>query len=162
MSTKRILKELGDLQANPPTGATVALAPSQDIHAWNITLLGPAGTPYERGTFALVVRLPAEYPFKPPSVRFGTRIYHPNVTDDGAGSVCLAILKPDQWKPSTQMRGVIEAVRALLMEPQPDDPLEARIADEFRNERDTWEKKARKATQEWASSGAVEFKEVEG
>ena len=45
------------------------------------------------------VTLPAEYPFKAPGVRFATRIWHPNVTNDAQGAVCLGILKPDAWKP---------------------------------------------------------------
>ena len=44
--------------------------------------------------FKLEVFLPAEYPMKPPMIRFMTRIYHPNV--DGVGRICVDILK-DQW-----------------------------------------------------------------
>lgn len=30
-----------------------------------------------------------------------TRIYHPNVTDDGA--ICMGLLKSEAWKPSTKI-----------------------------------------------------------
>ncbi len=127
-----------------------------DLHKWHVTIDGPEATAYAGGRFGLVVTLPPEYPFKAPAVTFATRIYHPNVTNDSAGSICLALLKAENWKPSTRLAGVLEAVRALLVEPQPDDPLEARIADEYRNERKEFEKNARAYTLRYAR-GPVKF-----
>lgn len=66
------------------------------------------------------------------------------------GNVCLALLKSENWKPSTKIAAVLEAVRNLLIEPQPDDPLEERIAEEFRRDRGAWESKAREYTQRYA------------
>lgn len=112
------------------------------MNEWFVTIEGPAGTVYAGGTFGVVVTLPNEYPFKPPAVTFATRIYHPNVTNDAQGNICLAMLKTDNWKPMFPMRGVLEAVRNLLVEPQPDDPLETRIADEYRSNRAEFDKQA--------------------
>jgi ubiquitin-conjugating enzyme E2 D/E len=39
--------------------------------------------------------------------------------------------------------GVLEAVRGLLVEPMPDDPLEARIAEEYKADRKEFEKNAK-------------------
>ena len=128
---------------NPPAGISVALVNESDVHRWRVTLSGPPGTPYVGGTFVLAVTLPTDYPFKPPSVTFTTRIYHPNVTNDSAGNICLGVLKPENWKPASRLTAVLEAVRALLVEPQPDDPLEARIADEYRQDRREFDKNAK-------------------
>ncbi|KAI5867362.1 ubiquitin-conjugating enzyme [Durotheca rogersii] len=142
-SQKRISKELQECTASPPAGMTVSLVSEADLHTWAVTLAGPAGTVYAGGVFALTVVLPPDYPFKAPQVTFATRIYHPNVTNDSVGSICLALLKPENWKPSGRVRAVLEAVRHLLIEPNPDDPLEARIADEFRSARPEFDKNAR-------------------
>ena len=40
---------------------------------------GPKETPYEGGTFELVISVPEQYPLTPPSVRYRTKIFHPNV-----------------------------------------------------------------------------------
>ena len=55
---------------------------------------GAQGTAYEGLTFRLSLKFTSEYPFKPPSVRFDTPCFHPNV--DTHGNICLDILK-EKW-----------------------------------------------------------------
>ncbi|ERT01075.1 ubiquitin-conjugating enzyme E2 D/E [Sporothrix schenckii 1099-18] len=156
MSFKRIAKDFANCQANAPDGMTIEMPYPDDMSIWHITLQGPPDTVYAKGTYGLVVVLPSSYPFKPPVVTFATRIYHPNVTNDSAGNICLAILKTDNWKPAFPMTSVLEAVRNLLVEPQPDDPLEARIADEYRTQRAAFEEQARLYVEKYAK-GAPTF-----
>ncbi|KAI1456335.1 ubiquitin-conjugating enzyme [Annulohypoxylon moriforme] len=141
-SQKRITKELSECVNNPPAGITVS-ASEENLHVWTATLIGPQGTVYAGGIFTLSIVLPPDYPFKAPQVTFATRIYHPNVTNDSAGSICLGMLKPENWKPASKIHAVLDAVRQLLVEPNPDDPLEPRIADEYKNAPKEFEKSAR-------------------
>jgi ubiquitin-conjugating enzyme E2 D/E len=129
---------------------TIHLPDEANLHRWHVTLQGPASTPYSGGQFGLVVTLPPEYPFKAPAVTFATRVYHPNVTNDSNGNICIAQLKPENWKPAGRLAAVLDAVRQLLVEPNPDDPLEARIADEYRHQRGLFEKTAREYVQRYA------------
>ncbi|OAA41825.1 Ubiquitin-conjugating enzyme/RWD-like protein [Cordyceps fumosorosea ARSEF 2679] len=149
-STRRITKEFGDITQSPPNGYSVSLGPNDSLHTWHVTLLAPAGSVFHPGRFGLVLTLPVEYPFRAPSVRFVTRIYHPNVTNDSLGNVCLALLKPENWKPSTKVAAVLEALRGLLLEPLPDDPLEDRIAEQFRNDRAAFDKAAKDFVERYA------------
>ncbi|KAK6065387.1 ubiquitin conjugating enzyme [Seiridium cupressi] len=149
MASKRIVKELGECQSSPPADISISYNES-DIHKWNISLTGPQGSAYQGGTFNLTLTLPTDYPFKAPVVNFTTRIYHPNVTNDNMGNICLSILKAENWKPASRIRGVLEAVRNLLIEPQPDDPLEMRIAEEFKNDRASFEKNAKQYVDRYA------------
>ncbi|KAM7195774.1 Ubiquitin-conjugating enzyme/RWD-like protein [Naviculisporaceae sp. PSN 640] len=153
---KRIAKELSDCTSNCPPGMKVHLASESDLHKWHVTMEGPPQSIYAGGTFGLIVTLPPDYPFKAPQITFATRIYHPNVTNDSIGSICLGLLKPEQWKPATRIRSVLEAIRNLLVEPQPDDPLEARIADEYKTDRKGFEKNAKSYLARYAK-GAVKF-----
>ena len=57
-------------------------------------MLGPIDTPYEGGTFLLNIDFPQEYPIKPPKIRFRTKIYHPNINENG--QICLNILHKDE------------------------------------------------------------------
>ncbi|KAJ4308107.1 hypothetical protein N0V84_012294, partial [Fusarium piperis] len=91
----------------------------------------------------------------PPVVKFSTRIYHPNVTNDSLGNICLGLLKPDAWKPSTKIRAVLEALANLLEEPQLDSPLEERIAQQYQSEREAFDKTAKQHVERYAMGEPV-------
>lgn len=42
--------------------------------------LGPPDTPYEGGQYYIDIRIPNDYPFRPPQMKFKTKIWHPNVS----------------------------------------------------------------------------------
>ncbi|KIX03228.1 uncharacterized protein Z518_06780 [Rhinocladiella mackenziei CBS 650.93] len=151
---KRITKELGELMTSPPAGITVELVDESNLFQWKVTMEGPAGSPYASGNFNLSLTLPPNYPFKPPTVTFITKIYHPNISNDSppnSGIMCLGMLKDSEWKPSTKMSAVLEFARQLLKEPNPDDAVEAKIADQFRNDRAAYEKEAKEWVKRYAS-----------
>ncbi|KAH6646544.1 ubiquitin-conjugating enzyme [Truncatella angustata] len=153
MASKRIVKELDECQKAPPPDTSIAYNES-DIHKWTVTLAGPEGSVYQGGSFVLTLKLPTDYPFKAPVVTFDTRIYHPNVTNDSQGNICLSILKSENWKPASRIKGVLEAIRNLLVEPNPDDPLEQRIAEEYRNDRTSFDKNAKQYVERYAKGDA--------
>jgi ubiquitin-protein ligase len=102
------------------------------------------------GKFQLLLVLPTEYPFKPPKINFKTRIYHPNVTFDEHGSMCIGILKAEAWKPSSKIMSVLTATQQLLVEPVPDDAVEQSAANKFKEDRKAFDKEAREMTKKYA------------
>lgn len=79
------------------------------------------------------------------------------MTNDAAGNICLPLLKDENWKPGSRLRAVLEAVRALLDAPNPDDPLEPRIAEEYMREREVFEKNARAQVMAYAKGKTPSF-----
>jgi len=71
-----------------------------------------------------------EYPFKHPQVKFTTKIYHPNVNRTD-GTVCEEMLSHN-WSPQTQMREVLEKVYKMMEEPNPDNPVDEEITQQFK------------------------------
>eukprot|EP00842_Homolaphlyctis_polyrhiza_P005698 jgi/Hompol1/6129/HPOL_001612-RA len=123
-----------------------------DLH--RPVIQGLAGSPYEGGLFKLDINIPARFPFEPPCIQFVTPIYHPNI--DNHGRICLDILKmppKGTWKPSIHLSGVLNSIRLLLQEPNPDDPLLEDIAGEFKSSYETYYRKARAFTQLHAVAG---------
>ncbi|KAG9567494.1 ubiquitin-conjugating enzyme, partial [Aureobasidium melanogenum] len=143
MANKRIVTELGQVSNNPVPGTQVQLAEEGNVFLWEVIMQGPEDSVYANGKFKIEVALPKEYPFKPPTVSFKTKIYHPNVSNDDKGSMCLGMLRSDQWKPPNKIRDVLILVRQILSAPQPDDAVESRIADEYKNHPEVFEKNAK-------------------
>lgn len=100
-------------------------------------------TSTQGGKFHIQITLPKEYPFKPPTLSFRTKIYHPNVSNDERGAMCLGMLKSDEWKPPNKISDVLKLVRTVLAAPQPDDAVEAGVAEEFKNNPAGFEKTAK-------------------
>ncbi|KAJ1334396.1 hypothetical protein BSLG_007551 [Batrachochytrium salamandrivorans] len=68
---------------------------------------------------------------------------------DDHGRICLDILKmppKGSWRPSIHISGVLNSIRLLLLEPNPDDPLSDDIAIEFKMSRLLFISKAREYT----------------
>ena len=88
--------------------------------------MGPDNSPYQGGIFYLKIDFPSDYPFKPPKVRFTTKIYHCNI--NATGGICLDILK-DEWSPALTISQVLLSICSLMDDANPNDPLVSEIAD---------------------------------
>ena len=146
MALKRIQKELADLNKDPPGNCSAGPTDASDLYHWQATIMGPSDSPYQGGVFFLAVHFPSEYPFKPPKVNFTTRIYHPNINQNGA--ICLDILK-DQWSPALTISKVLLSISSLLTDPNPDDPLVPEIAHQYKTSKAKYETTAREWTRKY-------------
>ncbi|KAG0143924.1 hypothetical protein CROQUDRAFT_660640 [Cronartium quercuum f. sp. fusiforme G11] len=147
-ANRRIAKEYADLQSNPVDNVTMEPDESNVLH-WTGSITGPADSPYQGGRFKIEATFPLEYPFKAPTIKFLTRIYHPNITQEGL--LCVGILKADAWKPSVRIEHVLRTIVNLLVEPNPDDAIVASVAEQYVKDRPAFLAAARESVGKYAT-----------
>eukprot|EP01022_Parablepharisma_sp_SALTPOND_P033815 TRINITY_DN89713_c1_g1_i1.p1 TRINITY_DN89713_c1_g1~~TRINITY_DN89713_c1_g1_i1.p1 ORF type:complete len:262 (+),score=0.97 TRINITY_DN89713_c1_g1_i1:112-786(+) len=119
---------------------------------WPSILLPPLSqqkdTAYEGGTYIIDIEIPPDYPFKPPKMRFETKIWHPNISSV-TGAICLDILK-NEWTPALTIRTALISLQALLCAPEPKDPQDAEVAKQYLSNRKLFEQTAKEWTKKYA------------
>ncbi|XP_075018442.1 ubiquitin-conjugating enzyme E2 A isoform X3 [Calonectris borealis] len=91
-----------------------------------------------QGTFKLTIEFTEEYPNKPPTVRFVSKMFHPNVYADG--SICLDILQ-NRWSPTYDVSSILTSIQSLLDEPNPNSPANSQAAQLYQENKREYEKR---------------------
>jgi len=89
---------------------------------WNAVIFGLGDTLFEDGTFKLLLTFDESYPNKPPTVKFLSRMFHPNVYANG--ELCLDIFQ-NRWSPTYDVAAILTN---LLYDPNPNSPANAEAA----------------------------------
>lgn len=98
-------------------------------HRLSHTAYRAADTPFEDGTFKLLLTFDESYPNKPPTVKFLSRMFHPNVYANG--ELCLDILQ-NRWSPTYDVAAILTSIQSLLHDPNPNSPANAEAAQLYR------------------------------
>uniref|UniRef100_A0A673MWE4 Ubiquitin-conjugating enzyme E2 R2-like n=1 Tax=Sinocyclocheilus rhinocerous TaxID=307959 RepID=A0A673MWE4_9TELE len=113
-SQKALMLELKSFQDEPVEGFKITLVDESDLYNWEVAIFGPPNTHYEGGYFKARIKFPIDYPYSPPAFRFLTKMWHPNIYENG--DVCISILHPpvddpqsgelpsERWNPTQNVR----------------------------------------------------------
>lgn len=124
--------EYKSLQEEPVEGFCVKLADDDNMFTWEVAIFGPPRTLYEGGYFKARLTFPEDYPYSPPAVKFLSKVWHPNVYENG--DLCISILHPpvddpqsgempcERWNPTQSVRTILLSVISLLNEPNTSSP----------------------------------------
>ncbi len=143
---RRVAKEVADIHADTTSNILAdPIGGGDDLTHLKGSFKGPPGTPYEGGTYMIDIRIPSEYPFRPPIMKFETKVWHPNVSsqtvrgvryDLGSvlanfdflqGAICLDTLS-SAWSPVLTIKSALLSLQSLLSTPEPKDPQDAEVA----------------------------------
>ncbi|KAI9830732.1 MAG: Ubiquitin-conjugating enzyme E2 1 [Sarea resinae] len=155
--SRRIAKEIADIHSD--THSNILAAPvgaGDDLTHLKGSFKGPPGTPYEGGTYHVDIKIPSEYPFRPPIMRFETKLWHPNVSSQ-TGAICLDTLS-SAWSPVLTIKSALLSLQSLLSTPEPKDPQDAEVAGMLMRNPKEFDRVAR----EWAAQYAGAPREEHG
>ena len=135
----RLSKELKKLSSDDKIDGIIIEDP-KDLFFWKAKIKGPISTPFENGIFDITLTFNNEYPVKPPSVKFLTPMFHPNIYRDG--KICVDILQ-GEWSPVQNIRTILLSIISLLSDPNPNSPANREAAILYMNDRKAYENKVR-------------------
>ena len=147
-------KQFKDINQASDLGLSVGLVDENNFYKWSVVIFGPTETIYEGGFFRAILTFPEDYPNSPPQMKFTTKMWHPNIYQDGR--VCISILHPpgtdkfneqekaeERWRPSLGAEEILLSVISMLNDPNPDSPANIDAAVQFRNHREEYNSKVR-------------------
>jgi ubiquitin-conjugating enzyme E2 A len=126
----------------------------------NAVIIGPGDTPFEDGTFRLVMHFEEAYPNKPPGVKFISQMFHPNVY--GTGELCLDILQ-NRWSPTYDVAAILTSIQryvtlsselrillikgSLLNDPNTSSPANVEASNLYKENRKEYSKRVRETVE---------------
>ncbi|XP_074666926.1 ubiquitin-conjugating enzyme E2 R2 isoform X2 [Strix aluco] len=134
---------------NPTTGRKVQLCWTVLPQGFknSLTLFGVMYLPKNWKNGKAHIKFPIDYPYSPPTFRFLTKMWHPNIYENG--DVCISILHPpvddpqsgelpsERWNPTQNVRTILLSVISLLNEPNTFSPANVDASVMFRKWRDS-------------------------
>ena len=113
----RMLRELaGVRQQASVTGYTLAPHAADELYAkipiLNGQIPGPAAGPWAGASFNFTMNVPADYPFKPPAVRFITPNHHPLICPS-SGTFDMPQLR-EEWSAVTTLGKVLSLLSDFI------------------------------------------------
>ncbi|XP_029775518.1 ubiquitin-conjugating enzyme E2 R2 [Suricata suricatta] len=156
-SQKALMLELKSLQEEPVEGFRITLVDESDLYNWEVAIFGPPNTLYEGGYFKAHIKFPIDYPYSPPTFRFLTKMWHPNIYEvrdicctgksfplgsdvpkfGFISESCGEVVKNKEWNPTQNVRTILLSVISLLNEPNTFSPANVDASVMFRKWRDS-------------------------
>ena len=139
-----------ELTKKPVDGFSAGLV-GDSLFEWAVTVMGPPDTLYEGGFFNARLTFPADYPQSPPTCRFTSEVWHPNVYSDGR--VCISILHnpgddpmgyeraSERWSPVHTVETIMLSIISMLSSPNDESPANVDAAKEWREDREGFKKR---------------------
>ncbi|XP_067372172.1 NEDD8-conjugating enzyme UBE2F isoform X1 [Channa argus] len=101
-----LTKEVAELEANLPSTCKASFPDEDKLHHFQLAVSPDEGY-YQSGRFQFEIDVPEAYNMVPPKVRCLTRIWHPNITENG--EICLSLLREHSidgtgWAPTRTLK----------------------------------------------------------
>ncbi|CAL2027771.1 hypothetical protein CAEBREN_11990 [Caenorhabditis brenneri] len=151
---KLLAQEMKDLESSLRQQKlwNIQVPSTSRLHELDLTVTPQEGI-YKGGTFRFKITVPPEYNNTPPVVKCLTRVWHPNINEDG--SICLSILRQNSldqfgWRPTRNLLEVVHGLVALFTDLIDfDDALNIQAAQQWTQNREAFKHRAREYIQRY-------------
>ena len=129
-----LTQELSEIQSCLPATCSLHFEDIDDLREVDLTVCPDEGY-WKGGKFVFHVVIPPEYNVKPPLVQCKTKLWHPNITEDG--KICLSILREHSldgtgWLPTRTLKDVVWGLNSLFTDLCDfEDPLNTTAAEQY-------------------------------
>ena len=151
--SKFLTTEVSELEPNLPAGCKLDFPDVDDLREFRLTV-APQDGYWKGGRFVFLVSVPETYNISPPTVKCETRLYHPNITEDG--KICLSVLREHSldgsgWLPTRTLKDVVWGLNSLFTDLLNfEDPLNIEAAEHHGKDPKGFERKAREYVERYA------------
>ncbi|KAF2365182.1 Ubiquitin-conjugating enzyme E2 [Trinorchestia longiramus] len=141
-----LIKDVTEMQENLPEGCSVDFSDPNQLHTFSL-VVAPTEGYWSGGKFYFSIVVPEEYNNVPPIVKCETKLWHPNISEDG--DICLSLLRKNSidglgWAPTRRLKDVIWGLNSLFADLLNfDDPLNLEAANHYQKDKESFRRKVR-------------------
>ncbi|RWS30116.1 NEDD8-conjugating enzyme UBE2F-like protein [Leptotrombidium deliense] len=143
------------MESNLPPTCKVKFFNPHELHKLELVIQPDDGF-WLGGKFRFHIEVPEEYNFVPPKVKCNSRIWHPNISEEG--EICLSLLRESSidglgWAPTRTLKDVVWGLNSLFTDLLNfEDPLNDAAAEHFLRDRESFRVKVREYVTKYAKS----------
>ncbi|XP_065826697.1 NEDD8-conjugating enzyme UBE2F-like [Oscarella lobularis] len=149
--TRYLTRELTELEL--PSTCKMNFDNVDDLREFTLVIQPDEGY-WKGGSFTFQVKVPEEYNVKPPNVLCKTRIWHPNIAENGR--ICLSLLREHAldgmgWLPTRTLKDVVWGLNSLFTDLVDfDDPLNVEAAEQYKKSESNFSQRVRSYVDQFA------------
>ncbi|XP_054277884.1 NEDD8-conjugating enzyme UBE2F-like [Macrosteles quadrilineatus] len=150
---KLLIKEVQEMEQMLPNTCRVKFDDPHSLHEFNLFVTPDEGF-WIGGRFCFHVYITEEYNMAPPSVKCLTKLWHPNISEEG--DICLSLLRQNSidglgWAPTRRLKDVIWGLNSLFTDLLNfDDPLNIEAAELYLKDKDAFRTKVKDYVNQFA------------
>jgi len=151
---KLLVKEVQEMSSNLPSTCKVKFEDPNKLHIFDLYIMPDEGF-WSAGRFHFHVFVSEEYNMVPPTVKCLTKLWHPNINEEG--DICLSILRPKSidstgWAPTRRLKDVVWGLNSLFTDLLNfEDPLNIEAADHYLRDKESFRRKVAEYVEMYAN-----------
>ncbi|KAK7789900.1 hypothetical protein R5R35_008330 [Gryllus longicercus] len=150
---KLLIKEVQEMEQTLPITCRVKFENADLLHDFQLVVTPDEGY-WCGGRFSFHILITEDYNMAPPTVKCLTKLWHPNISEDG--DICLSLLRQNSidgmgWAPTRKLKDVVWGLNSLFTDLLNfDDPLNIEAAELYTKDKDAFRSKVREYVTKYA------------